>query len=93
MVFKLEPRHFLYYAWSILPKVDKAPKTKFFKQEKDDKWDWLLDIYADYLEVGYNSIEPYRDTLISSIENSTAKWFSFFGVDIKLWKKYGVEHK
>jgi len=90
-VFRMEDKHFLYYAWSLLPKTDKAPSTPYYKKRVGDKWDWLLDRYADYLEVGNNDIEPYRELLVKSIEDDTATWFKFFGVETKLWKKYKVD--
>ena len=90
-VFKLEDKHFLYYAWSLLPKADKAPSTPYYKKKVDDKWDWLLDLYAQHLEVGSNDIDPYKEMLVKSIEEDTATWFKFFGVENKLWKKYNVK--
>ncbi len=90
-VFKLQPLHFLYYAWALLPKTQTAPTTKYFKKQTTDKWDWLLDKYSRYLEVGDNSITPYKQFLISHIEQNTVEWFKFFGVEPKICKKYGVK--
>jgi hypothetical protein len=43
-------------------------------------WNWL-------------TIIDRKQILTNNIEEDTAIWFKFFGIENKLWKKYGVDIK
>lgn len=93
-VFNLSPQHFLYLAWSILPKSNIAPYNKYIKKVNIDE-----DIYSDVLikirnllELSDNDYFYVKKYIINDISKDKIKWFKTLGMGKDVYKKHGLNY-
>jgi len=95
-VFTLQakPKMYLSLAWSIIPKASKMPFIPYIKQkESDDEYDFILSKVRRHFKLSDNDFNAMKIRLINYIKADMVKWFSFYGVQKKYWKKYYVDFK
>ena len=93
-VFVLPPKMYLSLAWSILPKSQKMPFTKYIKKaDEDTEFDFILDRVRQHFELSDNDFNANKDRLIEAIKKDMVNWFSFYGIPKKYWKKYYIDFK
>jgi hypothetical protein len=91
--FCLEPKQFLHLAWCVLPKYDKAPFCKYIKKQ-----DVLVE-HEEILEKVHTFLEIQGSDCVSDVyfvkemSKDWTKWLRLFGMDKKVWKKYGLDYK
>ena len=88
-VFVLSPKMYLSLAWSIIPKVQKAPYVKYIKKaEEDTEWDFILQRVRKHYKLSDNDFRAVKGRIITAIQKDMVGWFSFYGIQKKYWKKY-----
>jgi len=91
-VFVLPSKMFLSLAWSVIPKYQKVPFVKWTKKgDKDETYDFLFKKLRKHLEMGDNDFNANKLRIIEEIEKNKEEWFCAFGVEKKLWKKFGLD--
>lgn len=90
-VFALEanPKMYLSLAWSILPKTQKMPYSKYIKPvAEDEEFDFILSRVRKHFNLSDNDFKYLKDRLVKSIKLDMVNWFSFYGIPKRYWKKY-----
>jgi hypothetical protein len=90
-VFPLQekPKMYLSLAWSILPKVPKAPFYPYIKAlKKEEEFDFIFSKIRKHFKMSDNDFRSMKDRLLSAIRKDMVKWFSYYGVEKKKWKQY-----
>jgi hypothetical protein len=90
-VFVLPPKMFLSLAWSVIPKVDRAPFIENIKkQESIEKFDFIFSKVRKHFKLSDNDFNAIKERLRESIKNDLANWFSYYGVEKVYWKEYSI---
>jgi hypothetical protein len=91
-VFSLPNKMWLSLAWSVIPKVSKAPFIKYIKKIEDDtKWDFILKRVRKHFEMSDNDFRYNKNRIIKAIENDKKNWFSFYGIEKAYWKEHYID--
>lgn len=90
--FVLPPKMWLSLAWSIVPKVKKAPYVPFAKKKDEtEEFDFILSRVRQYFLMADNDFRMIKERLIKSIRKDMPMWFSFFGIEKNYWKRYHID--
>ena len=93
-VFVLPPKMYLSLAWSVIPKMHKAPYVKYIKQVVDDEeFDFILNRVRKHFDLSDNDYNSNKSRILVAIKKDMASWFSFYGIQKKYWKKYYVDFR
>jgi len=94
-VFSLQPKQFLMLVWSVIPKQDKAPYCKYIKTstEIEEEYNFLIIKIRKYLEISDHDWEHCKNYFLKDIEKNKIEYFKNFGIDKKIWKKFGLDFK
>lgn len=92
-IFVLEPKMFLLLAWSLIPKVEKALFVKYIKTQtdEDDEFDFLWKKVRIKNEFYGNDYKSSKQLLDDNLDKNMEKWFKFYGIEKKYWKKYNLD--
>jgi hypothetical protein len=89
--FALPAKMWLSLAWSVIPKVKKAPFIKYPKKQiKADEFDFILSRVRHYFNMADNDFKMTRDRIVNYILKDMPAWFIFFGIEKIYWKRYGL---
>lgn len=92
-VYNLNNKHFLYLAWCIIPKYERAPFNTYLKAEDDeDEYKEILNKMRNILELGDNDYKYVKKYLINNIKNNKLKWCKQLGMCENVYKKYGLTY-
>ena len=90
--FILPPKMWLSLAWSVIPKVKKAPYIPFAKKrDETEEFAFILDRVRTYFDMADNDFKLIKERLIYYIKKDMPNWFSFFGIEKGYWKKYHID--
>ena len=90
--FDLPPRMYLSLAWSIIPKVTKMPFLQYIKSAEDDKeYSYVLELVRKQYQLSDNDYNSMRSRLIAAIKKDMAEWFTYYGVEKKMWKANNLD--
>jgi len=90
-VFVLTPKMYLSLAWSIIPKSEKAPFVKYIKKKDESvEYDFIFNRIRKHMELSDNDFIAIKDRLFIHMKNNLAKWFAYYGIEKKYWKKYSL---
>jgi hypothetical protein len=94
-IFCLEPKMFLLLAWSIIPKVERAPFVKYIKTQEDeeDEFNFLWNKVKKKNDFYGNDFKICKDRLDESLDKNMEIWFKSYGIEKKYWKKYNLDFK
>jgi len=94
-VFTLSPKHYLQFAWNIVPKYSKAPFRKYIKSvgDKEFEYDYLVVKIRKYLQMSDNDWNATKKYFIKDIEENKIEYFKMFAVDKNTWKKNGIDYE
>lgn len=88
-VFHLTPKMYLSLAWSILPKSDRPPFTRYLKKvDEKEEFDFILSRVRRHFKLADNDFNAVKDRLITAIKNDMVSWFSYYGIPKRFWKIY-----
>jgi hypothetical protein len=88
-VFCLSLKEYLSLAWSIIPKVNKAPFLKYIsKNEQEEEFDFILSRIRKQYELSDNDYRVCKNDLIKNIKKDMKEWFIYYGIEKIHWKKY-----
>lgn len=96
-VFTLQqhPKMYLSLAWTIIPKVKKAPFVPYIKKlNKEEEYEFILNRVRKHFLLAdndYNSIKGRLLKYITKDVDSMVQWFSFYGIPKNIWKKYYLD--
>jgi len=91
-VFVLPPKMYLSLAWSIIPKVNKAPFVKYIKKkEEDEEFEFILEKVRKQFKLSDNDYNTVKEYIIQDIKNNKLEWFAYYGVPKKFWKKHYLD--
>jgi len=89
--FNIPSKMFISLAWSILPKVNKAPFVTYIKKKtKEEEYIFILPKIRQHLQLAGNDYNAVKSRLIKCIETDRLNWFSFYGVPKGYWKFYNL---
>ncbi len=92
--FSLPSRMYLSLAWSVLPKTDKVPYSKYIKQvDETEEFDFILSRVRKHLQLSDNDYNAVKERLVKSIKDNMAEWFSFYGIPKRYWKQYYLDFR
>jgi len=92
-VYVLPPKMFLSLAWSILPKMNKAPFVKYIKQIKDDdEFYFIFEKVRKQYEISDNDFETIKPFLVKAIRKDMPSWFAYYGLKKSHWTKYHLDY-
>ncbi len=92
--FSLPSKMYLSLAWSVLPKTDKVPYSKYIKQvDETEEFDFILDKVRRHLQLSDNDYNAVRGRLVNSIKDNMPEWFSFYGVPKRYWRHYCLDFR
>jgi hypothetical protein len=94
--FTLEPKEWLLLANVLIPKVGKAPFVKYIKKldcVDDYKYKELLERLVTFLNIDGNDLDSGFKYLKPFVDGNIVELMRFFGMDKKLWKKYGLNYE
>jgi len=92
-VFTLPPKMFVSLAWSVLPKMQKAPFVKYIKQiEDDEEYNFIYARIRRQFEISDNDFAVIKPMLYNAIKTDMVKWFSYYGIPKTYWKKYLLDY-
>lgn len=92
-VFALSPKMFLSLAWSVLPKVNKAPFVKYIKQiNEDDEFYFIFDKVRRQFEMSDNDFDAVKPFLVNAIKKDMPSWFAYYGAKKSQWQKYHLDY-
>lgn len=90
--FTLPPKMWLSLAWSVIPKVKKAPFIPFVKKKDDEEeFEFILTRVRQYFNMSDNDYRSLKDRMIKAIMKDMVNWFSFFGIEKMYWKRYRLD--
>jgi len=90
-VFALQSDSKLYMslAWSIIPKVNKAPYYPYIKKvDEIEEFDFILSRVRKHFTLADNDYNRMKNRILTAIKKDMVNWFSFYGIDKKYWKQY-----
>ena len=89
----LEPKQFLLYAWSIIPKTETAKKIIYIKKNEDEDVveNVIYNKIRTFLELSDNDWKHSKKYFINDVEENKTEYFKMFGIEKKLWKKAGLD--
>ncbi len=88
-VFALSPKMYLSLAWSIIPKLAKAPFVKYIKKaEENEEFTFILSRVRKHFKMADNDFNIMKSRIIKAIKEDMVFWFSYYGIEKKYWKKY-----
>jgi hypothetical protein len=88
-VFNLPPKMYLSLAWSVLPKSNRVPYSKYIKQiNEEDEFDFIFSKIRKQFCLADNDFNCIKSRLLNAIKNDMENWFSYYGIQKKYWKKY-----
>ena len=89
--FNLKPKKYLSLAWSVLPKSDKVPFSKYIKQlDSEEDFDFILKKVRKHFKLSDRDYESNKQYILNAIRDDMINWFSFYGVEKQYWKRYQV---
>lgn len=90
--FILQPKQFVLLAWSMIPKEDKMPFVRYYKEVKEeDEFDFIWSEFRKKFEISNNDFEAAKKLYKYHFKNNMIEYFKLFGVSKKLWKKYDLD--
>jgi len=90
-VFVLTPKKWLHLAWCVIPKTNKAPFVKYIKKDdNEEKYSELMNKIKNFLEIKGNDLIFFNKYIKYEIEQNLIKYMKYFGMEKKIWKKYGL---
>ncbi len=90
-VFYLTPKMYLSLAWTVLPKTDRTPYTKYLKKiDEKEEFDFILSRIRKQFKLADNDFNSVKDRLITAIKDDMVLWFSYYGIPKKYWKQYQI---
>lgn len=90
--FSLDLKMYLSLAWSVLPKSQKAPFVKWIpKIDSDEEWGFILNKVRKHLVLSDNDYKSLKPYLMKYIKQDMVTWFSAYGIEKKMWKKYNLD--
>ena len=90
--FSLSPKMFLSLAWSVLPKTDRVPYSKYIRKVKEEEeLGFLFSKIRKHFVLSDNDMRANHSRLLKVINKDKASWFIFYGIEKKLWKKHDVD--
>lgn len=91
-VYALPPKMFLSLAWTVLPKMKKAPFIKYTKQIQDDtEFSFIYDKIRKQFAISDNDFVVLKPFLHRAIKEDTVNWFSYYGVPKYHWANYNLD--
>ena len=91
-VFSLPAKMYLSLAWSVLPKVQRAPFSEYIKKQTDEEeFDFILSKVRHHFNLSDNDFNANKDRLIKAIKKDMIGWFSFYGIPKKYWTQYKLD--
>lgn len=92
--FVLEPNKWLCLANIVIPKYNRVPFIKYITKNHDEnyKYQELLNRIHIFLNLKGNDIEHNNKYLFYYIENNLISLMKYFGMNKKLWRKYGLDY-
>ena len=92
--FSLPSKMYLSLAWSVLPKTDKTPYSKYIKPiDETEEFDFILNKVRKHLQLADNDYNAIKGRLVKSIKDNMAEWFSFYGIPKRYWKQYYLDFR
>lgn len=93
-VYTIPPKMYLSLVWSIMPKSAKAPYIKYIsKIEEVEEFDFILKKIRKQYKLSDNDFNSNKQYLINAIKKDMVWWFSYYGIEKKVWKKYYLNFK
>jgi len=94
-VFPLPPKMYLSLAWSVIPKVARAPFVKYIKRIKgeQDEFYFIFDKIRRHFKLSDNDFNANKERLREAIKKDMVNWFCFYGVEKEHWKKFQLNYK
>jgi len=91
-VYNISIKSYLLLAWSIIPKVNKAPFVKYRKAKVDsEEWEEVFVKVKKFLCLGDNDFECSKKRLLEVFEKDKIGWFKKLGMSKKVWKKHSLD--
>ena len=89
----LPPKMYLSLAWSVIPKVSKAPFIKYINKEKyqQDEFYFIFPKIRKHFNLSDNDFNSMKERLRSEIKKDMVNWFSFYGVEKRFWNQFHVK--
>ena len=93
-VFNLPPKMYISLAWSIIPKSNTTPFVKYIKKKtEEDEYAFILSKIRKHLKLSENDYHSVKIKLIESIKQDPYNWFSFYGIEKKIWKRHHLDFR
>jgi hypothetical protein len=90
-VYSLPTKMFLSLAWSVIPKVERAPFIKYIsKENKEQEYEFILGMMQKQFALSDNDLNAAKSRIIAAIKLDPTKWFSYYGINKRIWKQYNL---
>jgi hypothetical protein len=91
-IFDLPPKMYLSLAWSVIPKLDRAPFINYIKkQTENNEFDFIFKKIRQHFSMADNDFRIMKSRLLDSIKKDFPNWFGFYGIEKVYWKRYSVD--
>lgn len=91
--FSLPIKKWLHLAWAVVPKRGSAPFVKYIKKkDEDESYPELMQKVKTFLGILGNDLDEFNKRVRPVVEQDLSKYMRFFGMEKKLWKKYGLDY-
>jgi hypothetical protein len=89
----LEPKQFLLYAWSIIPKSESAIRLTYIKKQEDEDVveNVVYNKIRKVLQLSDNDWQKSKKYFIKDVKDNKVEYFKSFGIEKKNWKKAGLD--